>query len=576
VAPERSQSLIESLGLGLLPGRILARSLRLQPPRFAVRVRRDLPVPMSDGARLFADHYVPQGAGSAPTILIRTPYGRGREMPFGAGFSLAELPAQQFAAHGFNVLVQGVRGCYGSEGSFTPHLQEAADGAATVAWLRTQPWFDGRLGSWGPSYLGYTQWATAAGAPGALGAMLPIITSADPFTVSYPDGAFGLETRLRWAQGVQLLAELQRMSWRERLAEARAGRAAGRLHQAFSHLPLIEADRVAVGRPMPHFRELLRHESATDRFWRERDHSAAVAATIAPVHLIGGWHDYFLRGQLRDYDALVAAGRRPYLTIGPWHHADPGALLTGVEAGLRWFQSHLQGQGGLRERPVRIFVSGARRWQELETFPPASHPRRLYLQSGRLLAPEPPPANMSPATYRYNPADPTPALGGALLSLWGAGVRDNRPLEARADLVCFTTAPLTETVELIGWPQLELFASSSLAHTDFFARICDLHPDGRSLNVGDGFVRVAPGAALADDTLRLRIALGPMAHSFRRGHRIRLLIASGAHPRWARNLGTGEPIATATTMRAADQTIFHDAARPSCLVLPVTREDTGY
>lgn len=575
----RPPAFLESLGLGLLPGRaLLAQTLRLPPPRFLVKIRRDLAVPMPDGPLLFADHYAPQplslskgGAGPFPTILIRTPYGRGREAPFGAGFSLAELPAQQFAARGFNVLVQGVRGCFRSQGAFTPHLHEADDGAATVAWLAQQPWFDGRLGSWGPSYLGYAQWATAARAPGAFGAMLPMIASAEPFSTTYPDGAFGLETRLRWAQGTLLLAELQRGGWRDRLAQAAASRAAQRLRQAFAHLPLIEADLVATGRELPHFRELLAHTSPADPFWRARDHSAAVAAVTAPVQFVGGWHDYFLRPMLRDYAALRAAGHQPHLTIGPWHHTAPGALLAGLQAGLSWFQVHLQGQGASPAKPVRLFVTGARQWRELDAFPPPSTPRRLFLQPGQVLAPEPPPADAPPDQYRYDPADPTPALGGALLDLWGAGARDNRPLEARADVRCYSTPPLSAALEFIGAPQLELFVRSSLAHTDVFARLCDVRPDGASINICDRLVRVAPGVGepQSDGSLRLLITLGPAAHRFLRGHRIRLQLSSGAHPRWGRNPGTGEALASAVALRAADQTIFRDAARPSQLTLPV-------
>lgn len=569
---DRLPAFFESLGVGLLPGRaLLARSLRLPPPRFLVRVKRDLAVAMPDGVRLFADHYAPRGAGPFPTILIRTPYGRGQEAAFGAGFSLAELPAQQFAARGFHVLVQGVRGCFGSEGEFAPHVQEAADGEATLGWLAQQPWFNGRLGTWGPSYLGYTQWATAARAPNAIQAMVPMIASAEPFSVAHPDGAFGLETRLRWAQGLLLLGELQRSDWRQRLSQASANQAAARLQRAFAHLPLLEADQIASGRPLAHYREVLTHTAPHDPFWQARDHSAAVAAVAAPAHLVGGWHDYFLRGLLRDYRTLRAAGQQPYLTIGPWHHAQPGALLAGIHAGLLWFQTYLQGKQTLRARPVRLFIMGANRWREFDDFPPPAAPKRFYLQAGRALATTPPPANASPDSYRYDPANWTPAVGGALLAFWGAGAQDNRALEARPDVLSYTTAPLTASLELIGVVRLELFVRSSLAHTDFFGRLCDVDPLGRSTNICDGLVRLAPGLGepQPDNSLRIVIELSATAYRFGRGHRVRLLVASGAHPRWSRNLGTGEPIATGVNMRVADQTVFHDSAHPSALVLPL-------
>lgn len=570
VESERAPAFLEALGL--LPGHaLLARALRLPTPRFLVQVARDIPVPLPDGTRLFADHYWPRAAGPFPTILIRTPYGRSHEAPFGTGFSLAELPARQFAAQGFHVLVQTVRGCYGSEGSFTPHAQEAADGGATVAWLRSQPWFDGRLGTWGPSYLGYTQWATAAAAPDAITAMLPMMTSAEPFSVTHPDGAFGLETRLRWAQGAQILAELQALGWTERLALVMARRAERQLRHAFAHLPLCEADVVATGRALPYYRAALRQASPDAPFWRERDRRLAVAVVAAPVHLVGGWHDYFLHGLLRDYATLAAAGKRPYLTIGPWHHSDPAALLAGLNAGLVWFQSHLQGHATLRTRPVQLFVMGAQQWREFDSFPPPSIARCLYLQAGRALASEPAPVDSPADSYCYNPADPTPAVGGALLELWGAGQKDNRQLEARPDVLCYTTAPLASSLEIIGTARLELFVRSSRAHTDFFGRICDVTPDGRSLNVCDGLLRITPGVGQPqpDGSLRIELELGPTAYRFARGHSIRLQVSSGAHPRWSRNLGSGEPIATGVAMHSADQTIFHDAAHPSCLLLPL-------
>jgi putative CocE/NonD family hydrolase len=183
-----------------------------------------------------------------------------------------------------------------------------------------------------------------------------------------------------------------------------------------------------------------------------------------------------------------------------------------------------------------------------------------------------PPADSPVDRYRYDPADPTPTLGGPVYHQDG-GVKDNRALEARADVLTFTTSPLAEDVDVIGWVRLELFARSSLAHADFFGRLCDVYPDGRSFNVCDGLIRIEPGQGelQTDGSTRSVIQMWATAQRFARGHRIRLQVSSGAHPRWNRNLGTGEPIATATRMVAAEQTIYHDTAHPSALVLPVTQ-----
>jgi putative CocE/NonD family hydrolase len=555
--------------------KLLARLLKLPPPRCAVGVRRNIPVTMPDGVRLYTDHYFPRAAGAWPTILIRTPYGRGKEVALAGGYALSELPAQRFAERGYHVVVQGARGCYDSEGEFCPHINEAGDGEAAVAWITEQPWFNGVLGTWGPSYLGYTQWATAAHRPSCLKAMLVMVASSENWTVSHPDGAFGLETRLRWSQGMYTQSKThQSPLWRKMAHRLSAGDER-RLQAAFGHLPLLEADTVAAGEPIPFYRDMLAHNQPDDPYWTARDHSSAVAQLVAPVHFIGGWYDYYLRGLLRDYATLRDAGQQPYLTIGPWHHAHVGGIMAGLREGLVWFDAHLKGdRRGLRQKPVRIQVMGAGEWRELEAFPPPARPTHYYLQAHARLAPDAPAAAPSVDRYRYDPADPTPALGGALLALRGAGPQDNRPLEARPDVLCYTTSPLDQDVEVIGPVHLELFVRSSLQHTDFVGRLCDVAPDGVSTNICDGLVRLGPGwgEAQPDGSLRVEVKLWPTAHRFRRGHRMRLQVCSGAHPRWSRNLGSGEALAHGTRMAVAEQTIYHDAAHPSALTLPVVRE----
>jgi hypothetical protein len=290
------------------------------------------------------------------------------------------------------------------------------------------------------------------------------------------------------------------------------------------------------------------------------------------VHLVGGWYDYYLRGLLRDYATLKAAGREPRLTIGPWFHAQPGGLMAGLREGLAWFDAQLKGDRcRLGQKPVRLYLMGADEWQDLDDYPPKAHETRYYLQAGAGLATDLPPGESPPDRYRYDPADPTPALGGALLAFQGAGPQDNRGLEARPDVLCYTTPPLDCALDVIGSVRLVLFARSSLPCADFFGRLCDVSPDGRSTNICDGLFRVEPGHAESqpDGIQRLEVDMWATACRFQRRHRIRLQVSSGAHPRWSRNLGSGEAVATGVTMLAADQTIYHDAAHPSALVLPV-------
>ncbi|HSR33570.1 MAG TPA: CocE/NonD family hydrolase, partial [Anaerolineae bacterium] len=344
-----------------------------------------------------------------------------------------------------------------------------------------------------------------------------------------------------------------------------------RLQEAYGHLPLLEADTVLAGGPIPIYRAVLSHDDSEGDFWRSRDHSGAVARVTAPVHLVGGWYDYYLRGLLRDFATLRAAGREPYLTIGPWYHAQPAGMVTGLREGLDWFDARLKGEGSLRRKPVRLYVMGADEWRELDEFPPPARETRYYLRAEGGLSTEPPVGESPSDRYGYDPADPTPAVGGALLASRGAGPQDNGPLEARADVLCYTTPSLERDLEVIGPVWLELYARSSLVYTDFFGRLCDVAPNGRSTNICDGLVRVEPGRGEVepDGTLRVVVELWATAHRFCQGHRLRLQVSSGAHPRWSRNLGTGEPLATGMRMEVAEQAVYHDAAHPSAVVLPV-------
>ena len=287
----------------------------------------------------------------------------------------------------------------------------------------------------------------------------------------------------------------------------------------------------------------------------------------APVQLIGGWYDLFLPQMLADYARLRRAGHRPQLSVGPWFHLDPRWTPCALRETLLWFQAQVLGRRALlREAPVRVFVMGEDAWRELPDWPPPAREERWHLQAEGGLSPALPSAS-EPDRYCYDPADPTPSVGGSTLAPH-AGVRDNRALEARSDVLVYTSAPLEREVLAMGPVRAELYVRSSLPHADFFARLCDVTPSGRSRNICDGLVRLRPGAG-ADGAIRVEIELSATAHCWKPGHRVRLQVSSGAHPRHARNHGTGEPLATAMTLRCAEQAVYHDPARPSALLLPI-------
>ncbi len=547
---------------------IYARLLHLTPPQYQVAVERGITIPMRDGIMLATDHYAPRDRGSFPTILIRCPYGRN---PRAGGFGLLlDFFVWRFAERGYHVVVQDTRGRFDSGGEFAPYVAERNDGLATVTWLQRQPWFNGSLGTWGPSYLGIVQWALAPGSP-AVKAILPLVSASKPYLIAFPDGALDLGLAMRWAAIFKALDKGKGGAvWKAVPALLATEQ---RVTPAFAHLPLIEVDEVAVGAPVTFYRQWLEHSAAEDTLWRNIEQEMSLANIDAPALIVGGWYDFFLRGVLADYAELKAAGKNPYLTIGPGSHFSQAMhLIDGLHEGIIWFDALLkEDRRRLREKPVHLYVIGTRQWRDFDSWPPPATPRRYYLSSEFALCSEASQGEQAPDHYRYNPADPTPAVGGTQFSLW-AGARSNRRLEARSDVLIYTSEPLDKPLDVIGSVCLQLYVKSTLEYTDFFGRLCDVQRSGVSTNICDGLFRIRPGNGQRqpDGSLYIEIDMWATAYRFKRGHRIRLQVSSGAHPRWMRNLGTNEPLAYATTMQAADQTIFHDQTHPSALVLPIS------
>ncbi|MGA2209359.1 MAG: CocE/NonD family hydrolase [Acidimicrobiales bacterium] len=543
-----------------LASRIAAALAKLPPASSAsVAVERDLEATMNDGVKLLADRWYPTGAEATatPVVLLRTPYGRRQWGMIG----------RLFAERGYQVVLQSCRGTFGSGGNMVPFRNEAADGRATFDWIASEPWFSGRLATFGPSYLGLTQWAIAQDPPDYLKAMALDVTGSNFLdSAAYPSDAFAMETALTWVQQVE---HQERGWWRILPAQIANQR---KLRAAFDVLPVADADVAAVGRHVAFFQDWIAHEPPGDNWWEVIDFGRQLGA-VPPASLVGGWYDIFLRSQLEDYRALRAAGRSVTLTIGPWSHVSPGVFAASLVDGLKLFDSQLRDSATKpAEYSVRLFVMGSRRWVEIPDWPPPFDEQRWYLRdAGRLL--QSPAADEPPDRYRYDPSNPTPGIGGPSLNFANAGPKDQRKLETRPDVLTYTSDPLTRDVTVIGPLRAELHVRSSLEHTDFFACLCDVSARGRSKNLSGGLARLRPSEAAksADGSVSIRVNMWPTANTFKAGHRLRLQVSSGAHPLYARNLGTGEPLATGTTLRAADQEIFHDEEHPSCLVLPVSR-----
>lgn len=536
--------------------KVLGRIMKLPPATGTVRVERNLRIPMRDGVQVLAHRYVPEGAANAPLILVRSPYGR-------AG-AFGILTGELFAERGFQVVLVSVRGTFGSGGVLFPFQQEKDDGADVVKWLRTQHFYPGAFATHGPSYLGLTQWAIAASAGPELKAMSLQVTASEFRNQTYAGESFALENALAWSDLItHQELPLAQMLWHQVYKP--------NLARALMHLPLREADRIATGQTVSFYQQWLLHETPGDPWWAPAMHDDTVAQVTAAIQMSTGWYDLFLPWQLQDYERLKAAGRAPRLTIGPWAHADPKSFGAALRAALPWLNQILREDPAPPTPPVRIFVGGQEAWRELAVWPPESKSVRWYLQAQRGLSAALP-THVEPDTFIYDPATPTPSVGGPLLQGKTSGPRDNRKLEARSDVLVYTSPVLTEDLEVIGIPEADLFVRSSLGHSDFFARLCDVHPNGLSLNVCDALLRVKDGMAeqTGDGQWHLRFALWPTAHRFLAGHRLRVQISSGAHPRYARNLGTGEPLGAGTRMHSATQTVFHDPEHPSAILLPVT------
>jgi putative CocE/NonD family hydrolase len=539
-------------------GAVTGRQWRLPPRRNRVRVERKVEVPMRDGVTLLADHYIPATTEPVPTILVRCPYGR--------GFPYALLSAQLYAERGYHVLLQSARGTFGSGGTFVPAVSEPDDGQDTVAWLRTQGWFDGRLATAGGSYLGFTQWALVVDPPPELKAMVVMIGVHDLADAAYQQGPLDLFNMLSWSdllshqENVGSVAGLIRMMRAER-----------RLRGALERLPLRGTMEDLGGKGAPWYDEWIDHPDVHDPYWERFRVTEALTRTTVPTLLIGGWHDYFLNQTLEQYQTLRSRDVEVALTVGPWTHLTVDNTIAMPQA-ISWLDTHVAGRAPVtREAPVQVFVGGAGEWQKHQSWPPGDTTTTTwYLRAAQQLTPARTADDGGTTQFRYDPADPTPSVGGRLMAPSG-GAKDNRKLEARADVLTFTTAPLTEAVEVHGRPVVELHLASDNSNADLFARVCDVDPAGRSINVTDRIIPCSDPDTRPGEVRKVKITLDPTAHRFDVGHRIRLQISGGAFPRFARNPGTGEAPGTATMLKPVMHTVHHSAARPSNIALPVVK-----
>jgi len=536
------------------------RTLGLRPSEFAVRIER-VSMKTADGVTLVADIYHPLRAGRAPAILVRVPYSKTlTNMIFG------RTVGSMWAEHGYTAVIQGTRGRYESGGTHYPLRGERQDGLETLAWLARQPWFDGRLGMWGGSSFGQTQWVLADQANPGPSALMIWLASSSFHDMFYPGGAFSLESALFWG--------LRSRSRDDDPPDPPV------IDRGAAGWPLRDADQRAVGERVPFFQDLIRH-SGKDAYWSDVDSEDGPRRLKAPVLLMGGWFDPFLPVELQDFirirrEAAPQVASATRLVIGPWAHAWAPALPGGVEPrnfrieslapSVAWFDQFLRPpEAAPRPFPtVRIFVMGANVWRDERQWPlERAKPTPYYLRSGGVLAPEPP-VDEAPDSYLYDPQNPVPTHGGAILGPRAGAARQNE-IETRSDVLVYTTFPLAQDLEATGPVQLILHVSTTVPNTDFSGKLVDVHPDGAAYNVSDGILRRAYNA----DPAEIALDLWPTSIVFLRGHRIRLEVSSSNFPRFDRNPNTGRDIATEARPVTAQQKIYHSRVMPSRLILPV-------
>ncbi len=560
-----------------------------------ITLERNVEVPMRDGVRLFADVYRPAAREQRPVLLQRTAYDKGRGQ-----MASSMLDPIRAVEAGYVVVIQDTRGRYASEGEFAPFVAETDDGYDTVEWCAAQPWSNGRVGMYGISYVGATQWLAAIGAPPHLMAIFPALTAADYHDGwVYQGGALSLAFSASWTAQFLALPQLARLGLtpdERRGDESRITQSLERLRRSLAHLPLAELPLLKRTGLAPYFYEWLEHP-AEDAYWRRISILANHDRVTVPAFNFGGWYDLFLAGPprnfagLRQHAATEAARTGQRLLIGPWTHNSPSiaqagemnfgsvATLSMDDLQLRWFDYWLRevDNGIMDEPPVRLFVMG-KGWRDEQEWPLArTSYTPFYLHSGGRaqsldgdgsLSQEPP-ASEPPDVYLYNPVNPVPTAGGG-------GVSDQRGVERRTDVLVYSTPPLRQAVEVTGPVTLVLYASSSAPDTDFTGKLVDVAPNGYARNLCDGILRVRyrnspAGSELLEPGRLYQFTLDLLATSnlFQSGHQIRVEVSSSSFPRYDRNPNSGEDPATARSFLPAVQTVYHDADHPTHLLLPV-------
>ena len=541
-------------------------------------------VPMRDGVKLSADLYLPRTTGTLPTVLIRTPYSNNIADMIRKGRALAN--------RGYACVIQDVRGRWDSEGDYYPFFNEANDGYDTQEWIGHQAWSNGKIGMSGASYPAAVQWLSAPLRSEFLTCIVPRVMCNNYFEdLIFPGGAMQLNVAITWGMRTRARTaqSIDSHNWTE----------------LFRTLPLTDV-AAKVGEDVGFWQDWINHPTDDD-YWQPLKLTDRFDEFTVPVLEMSGWYDLYGYRSFKHFNGLrqhggSPAARQPKLIVGPWAHRLSECPCTGdVDFGvasmldldaieLRWFDYWLKGidNGVIDDPPLRIFVMGINQWRDEGEWPPARADwQEWHLHSGghantaigdgllsRIAAADEPSDH-----FIYDPNYPVQTHGGSNCCTpdvvpWGP--YDQRPVEMRSDVLCYTTEPLAADVEVIGPITVILHAATDGLDTDWTAKLVDVSRTGYAMNLCDGILRARYHDSFADPNLlepglvyEYTIDVGATANVFRKGHRIRIEISSSNFPRFDRNPNTGHPFGQDAELRTAKQTVLHSRDYPSRIVLPV-------
>ncbi|MBM7655759.1 CocE/NonD family hydrolase [Neobacillus cucumis] len=579
--------------------------------QFQIIVEKNVPCKMRDGVILYADIYRPNKEGRFPVLLTRLPYSK--DLPY---YSHRYLDTNRLVENGFIVIIQDVRGRFQSEGDFQPFRQEANDGFDTVEWAAAFPYSTGKVGMFGLSYYGYTQLLAATKKPPHLAAIFPAMTLNDQRNgVSYRNGAYQLGFTETWALE-SIAPDLLKRKYENPVERKREIQKIAdylnRLDDLYGFAPIKQWPPLKELGIADYFFEELSQSLENEDYWGQSSIADKYRDLQVPAFHLGGWHDCFIGPTLTNYIEMNKTGPHQKLIVGPWGHgyfsSVQGEVFYGVHASgdwidlekditdlhIHWFNHWLKGIDiGLEtEPPVKIFVMGINQWRDEMEWPlKRTVYTNFYLQSngkanikngdGRLSLTQP--TDGATDCFIYNPNHPVPTKGGRTLFFgpMTMGPLNQHEIEEREDVLVYSSAPLTDPVEVTGNVKVKLWASSDAKDTDFTAKLVDADSNGNAIILAEGIVNAKyrnsfiPEEELAGEVVEYEIDLWATSNVFLPGHRITLEISSSSFPHYLPNPNTGESLIESDLRIKARQTIYHNKQYPSHLILPIVPAKEG-